>query len=279
MAVVEKSVEAFLSNEDSPTIGNPIHSTEVAQQFGFRGALVGGVTVWGWAADAILEALGEGWLERGWSDFLFRQPTYPGDRLAVRVEPGSDAAPGAYSVTMTNQEGVLCVVASVGLGDAPWLSDLTKPEDMAPQPPPDPIPAIVMGQTPTGVDWRAADADTGEEAMTEFLARSLPQPVNPLFEGLGAPLHPGWIAGRGERLLRHNVSLPQSIHTRSQVQHLALARSGQTIVTGAHLLDIYDRKGHHFANFDLLMQGEDGQPLAQLRHWTIVRVAKPDERG
>ena len=45
MTVVERTIDAFLSNEDSPTIGNPIHSTEVAQQFGFRGALVGGVTV------------------------------------------------------------------------------------------------------------------------------------------------------------------------------------------------------------------------------------------
>lgn len=279
MAVVEQTIDAFLSNEDSPTIGNPIHSTEVAQQFGFRGALVGGVTVWGWATDAILEALGEGWLERGWADFLFRQPTYPGDRLAVRVEPGSDAAPDAHTVTMTNQDGVLCVVASVGVGDAPWLGDLTKPGDMTPQPSPTPIPPIVMGETPTGVDWRAAEADTDEPTMREFLGRSLPKPSNPLFKGPNAPLHPGWIAGRGERLLRHNVSLPQSIHTRSQVQHLALARGGQKIVTGAHLLDIYERKGHHFANFDLLMQGEDGTPLAQLRYWTIVRVAKPEERG
>ncbi len=279
MALVEQTVEAFLSNDDSPTISNPIHSTEVAQQFGFRGALVGGVTVWGWAADAILEALGESWLDRGWADFLFRQPTYPGDRLAVRVEPGSDVAPGAHTVTMTNQDGVLCVVASVGLGDAPWLGELTLPGDMTPRPSPDPIPPIVMGQTPTDVDWHAAEAVTDEATIAEFLERSLPEPVNPLFQGPGAPLHPAWIASRGERLLRYNVTLPQSIHTRSQIQHLARANSGQTIVTGAHLLDIYERKGHHFANFDLLMKGEDGRPLAQLRHWTIVRVAKPDERA
>jgi hypothetical protein len=281
MAAVEQTIEAFLPNEDSPDIGNPIHSTEVAQSFGFKGALVGGVTVWGWATDAILEALGESWLDRGWSDFMFRQPTYPGDRLAIRVEPNSDAAPDAYSVTMTNQDGVLCVVASVGLGDAPWIDQFVTPGDMTAKPSPDPIPPIVMGQTPVDVDWRAASAETDTATMEEFLARSLPV-ANPLFvptDSKPAPLHPGWIAGRGERLLRHNVTLPQSIHTRSQIQHLARAMSGQETVTGAHLLDIYDRKGHHFANFDCLMVGEDGTPLTQLRHWTIVKVAKADERG
>lgn len=282
MATVEQSIDAFLSNEDSPTISNPIHSTEIAQQFGFRGALVGGVTVWGWATDAILEALGEGWLDRGWSDCMFRQPTYPGDRLAIRVEPDSDAAPGAWSVTMTNQDGVLCVVGSVGLGDAPWLGQFVTPGDMAAKPSPDPIPAIVMGETPVNVDWHAAAIATNSEVIEEFIERSLPPNPNPLFvpkAGEAAPLHPGWIAGRGERLLRHNVTLPQSIHTRSQIQHLRRAMSNQTITTGAHLLDIYDRKGHHFANFDCLMVGEDGTELAKLRHWTIVRVAMPEERG
>jgi hypothetical protein len=182
---------------------------------------------------------------------------------------------------MTNQDGVLCVVASVGLGDAPWIEQFVTPGDMTARPSPDPIPPIVMGETPVEVDWHAAAADTDVASMVEFLERSLTV-ANPLFVPTPerpAPLHPAWIAGRGERLLRHNVSLPQSIHTRSQIQHLSRAMSGQQIVTGAHLLDIYERKGHHFANFDCLMASADGTPLARLRHWTIVKVAKAEERG
>ena len=77
---IEHTVEAYLSNEDSPDISNPIHSSDVAAQFGFSGALVGGVTLWGWATSTVLEALGEGWLDHGWAEFSFRQPTYPGDQ-------------------------------------------------------------------------------------------------------------------------------------------------------------------------------------------------------
>ena len=54
---IENAAVAYLDNEDSPDISNPIHSTEVAQAYGFTGPLVGGVTVWGWATDTILAAL------------------------------------------------------------------------------------------------------------------------------------------------------------------------------------------------------------------------------
>ncbi|MBK7127705.1 MAG: hypothetical protein IPH65_17600 [Dehalococcoidia bacterium] len=43
----ERTILAFLDSEDSPTISSPIHSTEVAGQYGFQAALVGSVTVWG----------------------------------------------------------------------------------------------------------------------------------------------------------------------------------------------------------------------------------------
>jgi len=82
---IENTVVAYLDNDDNPDIANPIHSTEVAKSYGFDGPLVGGVTVWGWATDTILAALGEGWLEEGWAEYSFRQPTFPGDTLTVRA--------------------------------------------------------------------------------------------------------------------------------------------------------------------------------------------------
>jgi acyl dehydratase len=279
MPAVERRIEAFLSNDDSPDISNPIHSTEIAQQYGFRGALVGGVTVWGWATPAILEALDESWLDRGWADVFFRQPVYPGDQLAISVTPGSDLAEDGYSLTMTNQDGVVCVVGSVGLGDAPWLDEYLLPSNMTPAPSPTPLPSIALGETQVGVDWVPVAIDTGPEEMDEYWERSHPEPDPRFTEASPRRLHPGWIAGRAERLLRHNVTLPQSIHFRSRIQHLAPAYADQVITTGAHLFDIHDRKGHHVANFDCLVRDASGTDVALLRHWTIIRVAKPEERG
>lgn len=274
---VERRIEAFLDNDDNPNIGNPIHSTEVARQFGFKAALVGGVTVWGWATPAILEALGEGWLDRGWADFTFRQPTYPGDALTIRVEPGSEIAPGASSVRMSNQDGVDCVLATVGLGDAPWIDEYVTPERTEAAPPPSPLPALRLDDAPVGRDWVPAGALITADEAREYARRSQ-RSEDRLFTGERPRLHPGWIAGRAERLLRHNWSIPQSIHTRTRVQHLAPAYAGQQITTSARLLEVYERRAHHIAHFDCVIMGEDGAPLARLGHWTIFRVAPPEER-
>ncbi len=97
---VENRITAYLGHEDSPEISNPIHSTEVAKAYGFSGPLVGGVTVWGWATDTILEALGEEWLKLGWAEYSFRQPTMPGDEMLIRAT--EDAYSNSWSVEMLN---------------------------------------------------------------------------------------------------------------------------------------------------------------------------------
>ena len=54
--------------------------------------------------------------------------------------------------------------------------------------------------------------------------------------------------------------------------------AGSTVTGGAHLIQAYERKAHHFANFDVLLQDEQGFDIAQLRHWTIFKIATVEER-
>jgi len=269
-AEVEMVVDAFLDNEDSGDIINPIHSTGFAQRYGFRGALVGGVTVWGWATPAILEAIGDGWLDRGWADFAFRQPTYPGDRMTVRVRL---AEAGAFAVTMTNQDGVDCVIATVGLGDAPWLGEVTSPERRAVEPPPEPKPQLTLDGAPIGRDLVPLAQPMFLDDAREYV-RVSQRTDDPRFAGERPRIPPGWLAGRFEDLLRHNFAIPASMHTRSRVQHLAPAWAGQTIVSAARMVEAYERKGHHFGVFDCLVLGEGGLRLAHIRHTTIFRIAE-----
>jgi acyl dehydratase len=274
----ELIVEAFLDNEDSDDILNPIHATGFARRYGFRGPLVGGVTVWGWATPAIIEAAGDSWLDRGWSEFVFRQPTYPGDRLDIRVRPDAGGDDGTFAVTMTNQEGVDCVVATVGLGDAPWLGELRTPGRLDPGPAPDPRPELLLERAPAGADLLPMSVFFSVEDARAYMRESQ-RTDDPRFTGDRPRLHPGWIAGRPEDLLRHNFALPSSMHTRSRVQHLAPAYAGQTLTAGARCMEAYERKGHHVGVFDCVVLGEDGVKLAHMRHTTIFRIAPPGERG
>jgi len=272
---VERTIDAFLDNEDSGDIVNPIHSTGFAQRHGFRGALVGGVTVWGWATPAILDAVGDEWLDRGWAEFTFRQPTYPGDRIVVRVRP---AEAGTFAVTMTNQSGVDCVAATVGTGDAPWLGELTSPAHREAAPPPDPKPTLTLEHAPIGRDLVPMAQPMFLDDAREYI-RVSQRSDDPRFIGEHSRIHPGWLAGRFEDLLRHNFAIPASMHTRSRVQHLAPAYAGQTIVSAARMVEAYERKGHRFGVFDCIVLGEAGEPLARIRHTTIFRIAEAPAAG
>ncbi|MBI5287347.1 MAG: MaoC family dehydratase [Chloroflexi bacterium] len=271
---VERTVEAFLDNEDSEDIVNPIHATEFARRYGFRGPLVGGVTVWGWATPAILEAAGDAWLSRGWSEIAFRQPVYPGDLLKVRVRPDAERDERVFAVTMTNQDGVDCVVATVGLGDAPWLVELRTPGRLDPAPSPDPLPELALATAPVGDDLVPMSLPMTVEDARAYIRQSQ-RTDDARFVGDAPRLHPGWIAGRVEDLLRHNYAIPASMHTRSRVQHVAPAMAGQTLTVAAKFIEAYERKGHHFGVFDCLVLAEDGTQLAHMRHTTIFRIALP----
>ena len=102
---------------------------------------------------------------------------------------------------------------------------------------------------------------------------------NPLFTSINCIAHPSWISGWAEKLLRHNFDIPNSMHTRSRVQHHRELAIGTTVVAGAHLVDAYERKAHHFVNFDVLLQDQYGSDIAQLRHWTIFKIATLEERA
>jgi len=80
-------------------------------------------------------------------------------------------------------------------------------------------------------------------------------------------------------ILRHNFAIPSSMHTKSRVHHHRKIPVGTSVIGGAHLIDAYERKAHHFANYDVLLVDGKGVELAQLRHWTIFKIATVEERA
>lgn len=295
-AIVTDSVRAFLDNDDSPDIRNPIHSTSVAQEYGFRGALVGGVTVWSWCTPAILEALGEAWLDRGWAAFRFRRPTYPGDEMGIHIGPpgppgpthtADTAAPAidaaaaeeGLPLRMSNQDGEDCVVGRVGIGDAPWLGALVRPATpLVPGGVDDPS-LLTMESGPVGRDWQAmTDAMTPAAAAAYLDESHAHRAPHPLFTGSTPRLHPGWLASRCESIMRHNHIVPSSMHTQSRVQLLAPAPATGPIHSGARVLRVLDMKGHHAVVFDTLVTDAAGRELALIEHTTIFRIARPGQR-
>lgn len=267
----ERQLVAFLDGEDSPDIPNPIHSTEIAARYGFKGALVGGVTVYGWLTPVILDVLGERWLSDGWADVRFRQPVYPGDALTARCEPTAD---GAARVAMVNAEGTACIEGRVGLGAAAWVATFHSPVRRTAGERPDTLPWLTLEIAPTGQDLRPMLVPWSiEDARAWALEKQ--RDGSERWTGPSALVHPGWIAARMTPLLHHSFDYAPAIHTRSEIQHLAPAHAGQAFTVAGHFIRAYEQKGHHYAELDGVLIGEDGQELARMRHTTIFRVRPP----
>ncbi len=264
-----RHITAFLDGEDRPDIPNPIHSTEVAHEYGFKAALVGGVTVYGWTVPAILEALGETWLEDGWADVSFRRPVYPGDEMTATVDQTADG----WRLTMANQDGEACIAGFVGLGKAPFLPGLAMPDRTYPEARGKTLPRLTLEDAPLGEDLRPMAVPVSLEDAADYVATKQID-NDPRWLGEGARMHPGWLAARMTPLIHHSYDYGPSIHTRTQAQHLAPAVAGQTITVAGHFIDAYERKGHHYAVVDGAILGEDGTLLARIRHTTIFQVAK-----
>ena len=277
---IERSITAFLDGEDSLAIPNIIHSTEGAAKFGFQGALVGGVTVYAWAAPALIEGLGEDWLDSGWIDFRLRRPVYPGDQITTRVSPLPPSAegdaeggggPSAVEFTMAKASGEVCIAGIAGIGEAEFYNDLSVPQHRIVMPEANPPTMLSPQNLPVGEDMPAMAVPMSISDAAEY-ADNFAKDPHPRWRGDDARLHPGWIAGRCTRLIRHTYNYPAGIHAGSQIQMLAPAKAGQTLVVSGHMTDGYRRKQHEYCLLDVTISSESGQDLARLRHRTIYQV-------
>ena len=75
---------------------NKIHSDDIAKRFGFTGALVPGVTVFGHLAWPLTQRLGESWLQSSWVTTRFIKPAYHGETITYQRRVGSWLAVSGY---------------------------------------------------------------------------------------------------------------------------------------------------------------------------------------
>src|SRR5207248_3651886 len=74
-----------------PDSDNKIHDDDVARQFGFTGALVPGVEVFGYATNPPVARWGQAFLTGGRCSIRFRRPVYDGDTITVTGVSAGDA--------------------------------------------------------------------------------------------------------------------------------------------------------------------------------------------
>jgi acyl dehydratase len=228
---------------------NKIHDDQVAAQFGFRGGLVPGVTVYGYLAAAVLEHFGDAWLRKGAIDVRFHQPVYDGEEIEVTTEPESSSR---------------VRVAIAGCASAiAWLHDESVP------PPPD---ATTLGE-PRKPSEGALAPGVALGVLERPLDLAIGKMSAPLNPAIGAQrfAHPAILLALANEIFVKNYALGPWIHVSSEVRKFSPAHDGESIRVRAAVEDRFERKGHQLVVLNVLIDSADGRAIEHVRHTAIWR--------
>ncbi len=265
---------AWMENDNDPTINNKIHAADGAKEYGFRSALVGGVTVYGWCVPTFLQAAGESWLDNGWVEVYFRRPTYPGDELTIKAIPTDE---NNWDFTAEKQTGETCLRGRFGMGNAPWLDTLELSKRLPADPPLEEREWLTLESAPVGKNLRTMPLNISVEEANEIADKHL-RDTNPLFHGDNALIHPFVVARQMISLLTYSMDYGKpSIHMSSQIQNIRRIPAGVPLAYTGHYIKTWEQNGHHCGAFDGNLVSDDGSvEYARVRHANIFKVAKKE---
>ena len=252
---------------------NKIHDDQIARQYGFRGALVPGVTVYAYLTHPLVEVFGAAWLERGTASVRFLKPIHDGEEVRVAgAVTAHDARSLAATISASTDAGGECATLTATL---PAGSPV--PVNLALYPAA-PLPAERPPATRdhlAGLDALGTPVNPYDDARAaEYLER-----VNdalPLYRGARGWAHPGFFLDQANKALSQNVRMSAWIHAGSIVRHLGGARVGETLATRGRVRSLFEKKGREFVEADLvIVAGERARPVAHVLHTAIYRLPSP----
>ncbi|MBO0730476.1 MAG: hypothetical protein J2P57_14545 [Acidimicrobiaceae bacterium] len=233
---------------------NRIHDDAVARRYGFRGGLVPGVTVYGYACAPILDALGPDWVASGSASMRFHSPCYEGEQVELSVTEGAVAA---------SVGDRLCASGTVAVGEV-------GPELAIPAAgPPASRPAASEEVFNVGRVLGSVPLDTAPDVVNDYL-EAIGEP-SPLYLERGW-VHPGLLLNAANSVLVANVVLPAWVHVESAMQHRRPVRTGEAVEVRARVAESFERRGHHFVALDVAWVAGDAL-VATARHVAIWQLA------
>jgi len=251
---------------------NKIHEDDLARQYGFKGGLVPGVTVYAWMTHPVVEALGAEWLERGAFDTRFPKPIYYEEPAVVRARVSAKTADAVtIDVAAHNSAGEVCGTATMTLATGAKPSPPLVSE-YAVAPVPAERPRVTRAHMEGLKVLGTPELDLTAQAATAFIARF--GETLPVYAGARAPAHPGIHLDLSNRALDRNVRMSPWIHVGSRGRHWSAARVGERLEMRGRVERLFEKRGHEFVEADLLLVADGSRPVASIRHTAIYLLRK-----
>jgi hypothetical protein len=252
--------EPVVARNTAQSSANAIH-TEQAREYGFRGGIVPGVTLFGYALRAVADEWGPGWLESGELAMRFRRPVYDGDVVTVVPTTAADGDP--IELALVDAEGERCSVGSArrSTGAAP------DPAGYLPGVVPDELPPAepaVLGSLGPLAEY---PLDTSPAAVEEYAASV---GVAGAYPGL---VPPSLIATVSARILtlQYRFDGPR-IHVRLHTRLLGTRPVGTPLRARGRLVGTREHKGNHYSHLDLVVVDDREVPVMHIDTESIFKL-------
>ena len=221
----------------APDSENEIHDDRVAAQYGFRGGLVPGITVYGYMTVPVVQ-FDPAWFDHGSMQVRFREPVYDSDAVIVRAEAADD---GSIQVVAEREDGAIYATGTAHIAHAETKPDLLPVKDL---PRVRPVP---------GRDNLIAGAALG--TIVETLDVVEPERLLKL----------------SNHILMRNFELGPWIHAASEVTNWSAPLVGDEMAARGRICDRFDRKGHEFVVVDVMLIANSERLVQTVRHTAIYR--------
>ena len=272
----ERSVRARNLFRDA---ANRIHDDAGARQHGYAGALVAGVTIYGYLARVAVETLGVEWLRRGTATVRFARPVYDGDLLALSGRIVGAVRAETAGEVVRRDRGARPSRRGRGDPDGGPGVGRARPRGRSPR-----LPRGAAARIAFAGDGGGARQPRARSALRPLLldAAALAQAADDLedpspgYRGAEAVAHPGLLLRQANRALSENVALGPWIHVSSDVAHCGSgAGRGPARDARPRRARLYERKGRGWVDLDLLIVAGGARPIARIRHTAIYRMSAP----
>lgn len=273
------SPHQILALNDAQASENRMHSDDIALKYGFNGALVSGVNVFGYLSQPLVRHHGADWLNRGVLDVKFIKPAYQDNLLTIQTEAvNSEPEQRANLTSAFNEQGVLLATLESWLPkQLPEINPLAysnnglqavTAEEIASSEidrPEIEWDLIHIDKTETPFLWQP----TEEENLQHVNAQ---RDQSSLYLGADGHIHPYFLLNACNKALMRMFVLPAWIHTGSRMVIRNGLHAGQSIEVRTTCIEKWERKGHQFIKLYIAML-LDGVVAVETEHSAIFNIA------
>ena len=226
----------------APDSENRIHSDELAQEYGFEGGLVPGVTVSAYLVHPLIEQWGKNWLDRGYANCRISSPLYDKELFSVTTDI---VDPSRANTTLVRGNGIVSANAEVALPDHIPPAPLLRKDKLAELDYKAPKASKTIWEQLKAEGCRSFIFSWTDDNPLIYLSNEehLPKLLQPK---VGGYANLSFLLGCSNWILAGNAFMNPWVHLQTISQNYRAVSINSALIAQMEINKIYEKKGHEF---------------------------------